>query len=163
MLKVFHNRRHKPAESLFQKAFWIPWLSFQHCNYQTARATDTANWLFTSKAARCWSYRVNTGALGSSCFGQRAWSSSQPPLGKWETYQPFLCVDGHSAVQSYQLHFQCPSFCDHHSLFPDSGLTECFPVPCVLKNKARSLLVFLAWCLLPLAASSVWQSHSSQH
>lgn len=93
MLEVFHNRsQKKPAESLFQKPFWIPWLSSHHCNYQTARATDTANWLFPSKAACCWSYSVNAGALGSSSRQQRAWSSSQHPLGEWETYQPLLCV-----------------------------------------------------------------------
>lgn len=97
------------------------------------------------------SHRVNAGALGSSRRRQRAWSSSQHPLGEWESYQPFLSVEGHSAVQSYQLHLKCPSFCDHHSPFPDCRSAECFPVPWVSKNNPRSCMCF--W----LGVCSPWQ------
>lgn len=47
--------------------------------------------------------------------------------------------------------FKMSLFCDHYSPFPDFRLAECFPVPCVLKNKLRSCVCF--W----LGVCSPWQ------
>lgn len=66
-------------------------------------------------------------------------------------------------MQSYQLHLKCPSFCDHHSPFPDSRLAEHFSRALCFKEQAEVLRVFLAWCLQPLAASSVRQGHPGEH
>jgi len=74
--KVLYDRSQKPAESQFacpyEKPSWILCFVFHHCNYQSARAADIANWLLTSKAARHWSHRANGGALGGSSCWQRA-------------------------------------------------------------------------------------------
>lgn len=162
MVKVFYNRSQKPA-CLFQKPSWITWFSFHHCSYQTARATDTANWLLTSKAAHCWSSRVNRGALGGSSCRQHASEQLKTSFGGMTDLPAISVSRGTQCNAKLPTAFKKSRFLWWLLSFLCVQVSRALAHALYFKVNAEVLCVFLTWCLQTLATISVRKCHPSEY